>query len=128
VKKLKRRAFDERRGKEIQVFAEDEFVSPKKAGLLWSDAEFRMERGGRVFAGPDVEDRGFNGPCFGLWVSVLEFILAERELESSCFAGLPGNTREAFEFADGPGSRTVALVNIDLRDSVTRNRAGIGYR
>lgn len=55
----------------------------------------------------------------------MELIRSQREFESFGFAWLKRNALKALEFADRPRGRTIALMNIDLRNGITGHRPSV---
>jgi len=57
----------------------------------------------------------------------MQLFRSKRKPESFGFAWLKKNPLKSLEFPDGARRRTVTLVNVNLRNSITRHRASIRY-
>src|ERR1700722_16195087 len=57
----------------------------------------------------------------------MQLFRSKRKPESFGFSRLEENTLKSFEFAGGARCRTIALMNIDLRNSITRDRTRVRY-
>src|SRR5829696_766587 len=82
--------------------------------------ERRAEVGSRAAADPDVEHRRVLHPVSYGGVPIPQLRRPQGESHCTSFAGIQADSLEAFELADRPGRRAVALVNIELDDLLGR--------
>jgi len=84
-----------------------------------------VEAGVGVGADPDVEGGGVEDPILFGGAPVSELVFPEREMESFLFMGRKDDTLEAFQFANRARGAAVLLVNVELRDFISRDVAGV---
>jgi len=93
---------------------------------LFRHGEFSVQRCGGIFPGPNVKRTRLDRPLFVLRTPKFQLVFTQGELNAFGFARLQSSSLETLELTYRPRSGTVALVNIDLRDGVARDRARIG--
>src|SRR5271163_1786908 len=85
--------------------------------------ELRVQGGGRVFSGPDIEGSRFDVPGLGLRTPETQLVGAKRKCESLGLSRRHRDPPESLQLAHWPRGRSRTLMNVDLRDHITRGLA-----